>query len=181
MKIIAGLGNPGRKYAANRHNIGALIAGEISRHFSVLLKDDVFSSITGKGKINGESVLIILPQTYMNNSGIAIKAALDYYREDPGSLVVIHDEIELPFGDYRYKFGGGHKGHNGIRSIIQHTGTPDFHRIRVGVSRPRDGERAVADHVLSDFTQEELDRFYTMRSPIIEFITNLFFKGEGVE
>ena len=94
----------------------------------------------------------------MNNSGGPVRAALDYYKVAPERLVVVHDEIELPFGEFRLKFGGGHKGHNGIRSIMQEVGSADFHRIRFGVGRPDNPEIAVADHVLSNFSDEELSR-----------------------
>jgi len=174
MKVIAGLGNPGKKYHRNRHNAGALVVEEICRRLSIPLKDGSFSSIGGRGAIGNEPVLALLPQTYMNNSGIAVKSALDYYRELPGSLVVIHDEVELPFGEFRHKFGGGHKGNNGIRSIMQHLGTPDFHRIRIGVGRPVHDETRVADHVLSDFNADEMTRLEDIYGLVYDFILHLF-------
>lgn len=158
MKIIACLGNPGKKYRNNRHNIGFLLGESIARLASLAPGKKQFSAAAGTGTIAGEAVLFLFPDTFMNNSGVSVRAALDYYRESADNLIVIHDEIELPFGEVRIKFGGGHKGHNGLRSIIQHTGTADFHRIRFGVGRPPHPDMAVADYVLSDFTSDELAR-----------------------
>ncbi len=173
MKIIAFLGNPGKKYSRNRHNIGAIIGDIAAGHFGIKVKEKEFSAHTGAGKIAGMPVLLLFPQTYMNASGTSVQAALQYYREAPANLVVVHDEIELPFGEFRTKFGGGHKGHNGLRSIIQHTGSADFHRIRVGVGRPAHPETAVADHVLSDFTGEEMQRIIEMAPSIIEALAGI--------
>jgi len=158
MKILACLGNPGKQYARNRHNAGFLAGEFLAGRYDIRLKEKRFSSICGAGDIAGEKTLIMLPQTYMNNSGTAVKAAMEYYGLEPGSLAVIHDEIELPFGEVRMKFGGGHKGQNGIRSIIQHAGSADFHRIRIGVGRPPHPDMAVADHLLSNFTAGEMER-----------------------
>ncbi len=113
MKIIACLGNPGRKYRNNRHNIGVLLGEAVAGAAGISLRIKEFSSTTGAGKIAGQAVLMIFPETFMNNSGVALRAAIDYYRETAENIIVIHDEIELPFGEFRLKFGGGHKGHNG--------------------------------------------------------------------
>lgn len=156
MKIIACLGNPGKKYSNNRHNIGFLLGEAVARIANIPLRKKEFSSTTGAGEMAGRSVLLLFPETFMNNSGVALRAAIDYYRESPENIVVIHDEIELPFAEFRLKFGGGHKGHNGLRSIIRHIGTSDFHRLRFGVGRPPHPEMVVADYVLSDFTVAEL-------------------------
>ena len=145
MKIIACLGNPGRKYRKTRHNVGFIIGEFLSDFHSISVNKKQFSSITGTGKINGTDVCIIMPQTYMNNSGSAVRGAMDFYRAEIEDLIVVHDEIELPFGEVKTKFGGGHKGHNGLRSIIQHTGSADFHRIRIGVGRPENEHLTVAD------------------------------------
>lgn len=155
MIVIACLGNPGRKYKKTRHNIG-FIAGDYLRGcWSIKLSKKFDSAETGAGRIQGLEVRLLFPQTYMNNSGMAVKRALDFHKGDSTQLIVIHDEIELAFGDIRHKFGGGHKGHNGLRSIIQHCGSPDFHRIRFGVGRPDNPHITVADYVLSKFTKDE--------------------------
>ncbi|HNR88391.1 MAG TPA: aminoacyl-tRNA hydrolase [Spirochaetota bacterium] len=156
MFIIACLGNPGSAYGRNRHNVGFLAGEYLARTNGIRLDKKSFSSITGKGRFAGSDVLIMLPQTYMNASGDAVQAAMSFYRLGGESLVVLHDEVELPFGEVRVKFGGGHKGHNGVRSIIQQTGSADFHRIRIGVGRPPREGMSVADHALSNFSAEEL-------------------------
>jgi PTH1 family peptidyl-tRNA hydrolase len=126
-----------------------------------------FNALTGTGKIAAQDVLLLFPQTYMNNSGAAVGAALQYYRESAENLVVVHDEIELPFGEIRAKFGGGHKGNNGIRSIIEHAGTPDFHRIRSASAGPP-RETPVADYLLSNFSSEEYARLKELFPAVIE-------------
>jgi PTH1 family peptidyl-tRNA hydrolase len=157
MIVIACLGNPGKQYARNRHNAGFLAGEFLAASHGIGIREKKFSSLCGAGTIAGEKAIILLPQTFMNNSGTAVKAAMDYHSVEPGSLIVIHDDIELPFGEVRAKFGGGHKGQNGIRSIIQHIGTADFHRIRIGVGRPPHPDMAVADYLLSNFTAGELE------------------------
>lgn len=157
MKIIACLGNPGKQYARNRHNAG-FIAGEyLADRNGIQLREKKFSSLCGSGTVFGEKILLMLPQTFMNNSGTAVKAAMDYHSVGAESLIVVHDDIEIPFGEIRVKFGGGHKGQNGIRSIIQHAATADFHRIRIGVGRPPHPDLAVADYLLSNFSSVELE------------------------
>ncbi len=156
MKIIACLGNPGKKYCRNRHNAGFLYGEHLSRLYGIPLSPKQFSALSGTGRIAGRDVLLLLPQTFMNRSGDSVQAALAYYREEPGNLIVAHDEIELPFGEMRRKTGGGHKGQNGLRSIIEQIKSPDFHRLRIGVGRPDHPEMTVADHVLSNFSPEEL-------------------------
>lgn len=155
MKVIACLGNPGRQYLRTRHNIGFILGEYFAREHGIPMKGKSFSSLTGTGTIGETPVVLLMPQTFMNNSGNAVVQALQFYKADPADLVVVHDEIELPFGESRVKFGGGHKGHNGIRSIIQLIGTPDFHRLRIGVGRPDHPAIGVADYVLAPFTGEE--------------------------
>lgn len=179
MKIIACLGNPGRKYKKNRHNAGFIIGHYLVKKLRIKTGKKSFNAESGRGKAWGNDVLILFPDTFMNKSGISVKAALQYYGVSPENLIVIHDEIELPFGDYRIKFGGGHKGHNGLRSIIQENGTADFHRVRIGVGRPENNERAVADYVLSDFSKDELNRLLEDAPEITGIIKNIITEQEG--
>jgi len=174
MIIISCLGNPGAQYRRNRHNIGFIIGSYLSTHWKIPVSKNSFSSLYGTGTIESRDICIILPQTYMNNSGQSVKKALDYFRTDPSSLIVIHDEIELDFGVYKTKFGGGHKGQNGIRSIIEHLGTPDFHRLRFGVGRSPVPQVSVADYVLSDFSEIELEQVQLMLPEIANTIQTLF-------
>ncbi len=173
MKIIACLGNPGKKYNKNRHNAGFIIGKYFTNEFDISINKKSFNSQHGTGKIENVDVLVLFPSNYMNKSGIAVNAALQYYNEDPENLIVIHDEIELPFGEIRTKIGGGHKGHNGLRSIIQEIGAPDFHRIRVGVGRPPHPDMEVADYVLSNFIEDELKKIEELSPAIIDQIKSL--------
>ncbi len=173
MKIIACLGNPGKKYSRNRHNAGFIIGDMIAGYYGISAGAAKFSALSGTGKIAANDVLLLFPQTYMNNSGAAVGAALQYYRESAENLVVLHDEIELPFGEIRTKFGGGHKGNNGIRSIIEHTGTPDFHRIRIGVGRPPSAEIPVADYLLSNFSSEEFSKIKELFPDVIGLLEKI--------
>jgi peptidyl-tRNA hydrolase, PTH1 family len=159
MNIIACLGNPGKKYISNRHNIGFILGSYLAGVYHAGTEKKEFSSITARFTINDSPNLLIFPQTFMNNSGKAISAALAFHKIEPEHLIVIHDEIELPFGDIRQKKGGGHKGHNGLRSIMEQIGTGDFYRIRFGVGRPDNPELSVADYVLSNFTGDEKEKF----------------------
>lgn len=169
MKIITCLGNPGKKYAGNRHNVGMIIGMGIAEKYSITINKKEHDAITGSGSIEGYDCLFVLPQTYMNNSGIAVQKVLSYYKETPENLIVLHDEIELQFGHVKIKYSGGHKGHNGIRSIQQHLGTPDFYRIRIGVGRP-DDDKPVADYVLSDFTYEEKNHLQQITQKVLSLL-----------
>jgi PTH1 family peptidyl-tRNA hydrolase len=174
MKIIACLGNPGRKYKKTRHNIGFIIGEFLAKSLSISMKKKDFKSIFGTGKIGGQDVCIIMPQTYMNNSGFSIRQILKYYKSDETDLLVVHDEIELPFGTINFKSGGGHKGHNGLRSIVQEVGTSEFKRLRFGVGRPDNDNISVADYVLSNFQKEELFKIEESLPGIMEEVeTNL--------
>jgi PTH1 family peptidyl-tRNA hydrolase len=158
MFVLACLGNPGRKYARNRHNIGFMVGEYLADRFGIAVSKASFGARAGKGAMDGREVLLLFPLDFMNNSGGPVRKALDYYRVPTGRLVVVHDDIELSFGTVKAKYGGGHKGHNGIRSISAELGTADFHRIRFGVGRPENEAAPVADFVLSDFTAEERER-----------------------
>ncbi|GAK33598.1 peptidyl-tRNA hydrolase [Iodidimonas nitroreducens] len=154
MRLLAGLGNPGNQYADNRHNIGFMAVDEIIRRHLFTPDRPRFSGLVSEGSIDGEKLIIIKPQTYMNESGRAIGEALRYYKLDPSDLIVFHDELDLAPGRMRVKIGGGHAGHNGLRSIISHVGGPDFVRVRLGIGHPGDKDRVVP-YVLSDFAKSE--------------------------
>ena len=154
MKIIIGLGNPGRKYERTRHNAGFLAVDQIARDLRFSLSQEKYHAFIGKCRIGDEDALVAKPQTFTNESGRSVGAVLRYTYAKPADLIVVHDELDIPLGTVRVKTGGGHGGHNGLRSIIEHIGTPDFIRIRVGVGRPAPG-RDAADYVLSPFTAEE--------------------------
>ena len=149
MLILAGLGNPGAKYEGNRHNIGFMAADEIARRWRFGAERAKFQSVIAEGEVDGVKVLLMKPQTYMNESGRAVGEAARFYKVPPANVVVFHDEIDLAPGRFRMKTGGGAAGQNGVRSLISQLG-PDFRRGRMGVGHPGDPQ-LVHSHVLSDF------------------------------
>lgn len=154
MKIVIGLGNPGRKYERTRHNIGFMVADDLAAAAGVSLSQEKHHALMGKANIGGEAVILAKPQTFMNDSGRSAAAlARDAYAA-AGDLIVVHDELDLALGTVRVKTGGGHGGHNGLRSLIDSLGSADFIRVRVGIGRPPAGADA-ADYVLSPFGAEE--------------------------
>lgn len=154
MKLIVGLGNPGEQYQASRHNLGFLTIDYLSGRQGISLQRRGFDSIFGQGRIGNEAVLLAKPQTFMNLSGFALEKLLAYFRTDIEDLLVIHDDLDLPFQTLRLKKGGGGGGHKGLASIIEHLGSSDFFRVRVGIGKPaRKG--MVERYVLSPFTEEE--------------------------
>ena len=153
MKLIVGLGNPGAQYAETRHNIGFMVVERLAQEFHVSLKRKGHEGVYGVGRILGEEVTLLLPQTFMNRSGASVGSACQSLGVEPGDLIVVHDEIDLEPGCLRVKVGGGHAGHNGLRSISSVVGN-DFARLRVGVGRPPAGGD-VAAYVLSRFSATE--------------------------
>ncbi|MBX4925181.1 PTH1 family peptidyl-tRNA hydrolase [Rhizobium binae] len=155
MLIIAGLGNPGGKYAGNRHNIGFMAVDAIHRRHSFSPWSKKFKAEIAEGELGGEKVLLIKPQTYMNLSGEAVGEAMRFYKLQPADLVAIYDELDLPPGKARLKTGGGHGGHNGIRSLDAHCGK-EYRRLRLGIGHPGVKEM-VQNHVLGDFAKADRD------------------------
>lgn len=160
MHLVVGLGNPGKKYERNRHNVGFMVVERLAQSHDLPAFKEKFSGVWTKGEIVvGDArhpVALLLPHTFMNLSGDSVQPAAAFLKVDPGHVIVVHDELDLPWQDVRLKVGGGHAGHNGLRSIIQRLGTPDFVRVRVGIGRPPPGFRGdVADWVLSDFDAME--------------------------
>jgi peptidyl-tRNA hydrolase, PTH1 family len=154
MKIIVGLGNPGKKYERTRHNAGFMAVDALASNLSFDFAQEKHHARIGRVRIGAENSIIAKPQTYMNDSGRAVGAILRDTYAVVSDLIVIHDELDLPLGSVRVKIGGGHGGHNGLRSIIEHIGSSDFIRIRIGIGRP-EPEVDPADYVLSQFTAEE--------------------------
>lgn len=153
MRLVVGLGNPGAGYARNRHNIGFMAADEIVRRHAFSAWRNKFQAELADGTLSGEKVIVLKPLTYMNLSGQAVGEALRFYKILPKDVIVIYDEIELPPGKIRVKQGGGHAGHNGLRSLDQHIGK-DYWRVRLGVGRPPQKEQ-VANYVLHDFAKAD--------------------------
>ncbi|MDW6022305.1 aminoacyl-tRNA hydrolase [Mesorhizobium sp. BAC0120] len=153
MLVFAGLGNPGARYAKNRHNVGFMAADAIHRRHSFSPWSKKFQAEIAEGKLGGEKVLLVKPQTFMNLSGQAVGEALRFYKLSPGDLTVFYDEIDLAPGKVRVKIGGGAGGHNGIRSLDGHLGQ-EYRRVRIGVGHPGVKEM-VMPHVLGDFSKAD--------------------------
>ena len=156
MKLVAGLGNPGKEYASTKHNLGFLAVDEIARRAGIDLTKKKFRGSYGEGFLSGEKLILLKPETYMNRSGEAVSEAAVFYNISPPDIIVIHDEMDLPSGTVRVKAGGGSAGHNGIRSIVERIGSPDFIRIRMGIGKPGEKSKG-ASHVLSKFGSGESD------------------------
>ena len=157
--IICCLGNPGDEYVKTRHNIGFRIGEYLANHFSFEKLKKKFNAKRFEGVISGQKVMIIEPQTYMNNSGVAVKEFKDFFNVNNDKIYVIHDEIDLDQGRVKIKVGGGHNGHNGIKSLDQFIGK-DYNRVRVGVSRPsriyeNNVDENISSWVLSNFSSDE--------------------------
>ena len=157
MHLVVGLGNPGREYERSRHNVGFLVADALREAGAWPDYKQKFSGVWTRGSLaNGAPVALLKPQTFMNLSGDSVQPAAAFLKVPPADIIVVHDELDLPWKDVRLKMGGGHAGNNGVRSIIQRLGTPDFVRVRVGIGKPPPGFRgAGADWVLSDFDAVE--------------------------
>lgn len=155
MKCIVGLGNIGRKFNQTRHNIGFMVVDELIDKHNIPLDKQKFNGLYATAMINGEKVLIIEPMTYMNASGEAVRPLMDYFNVDIKDLIVLYDDLDMPPGRLRLRQKGSAGGHNGMRSLIQHLGTDEFKRIRIGIGRPT-GRMKVPDFVLQRFTDDEM-------------------------
>lgn len=155
MLLLAGLGNPGRQYENHRHNVGFMAADAIARRQSFSPWTKKFSALVCEGRLGGEKVLLMKPQTFMNRSGQAVGEAMRFYKLTPAELIVFYDELDLAPGKVRVKTGGGSGGHNGIKSIDAHCGK-DYRRVRIGIGHPGDKAR-VTGHVLGDFAKADRD------------------------
>jgi PTH1 family peptidyl-tRNA hydrolase len=149
--LVVGLGNPGREYAGNRHNVGWMVVDELARRHGASWREK-FSGRLAELRIDGHKVALLKPETFMNESGRAVAAARAFFKLEPDAILVVHDEVDLESGRLQARLGGGLAGHNGLRSVAAYLKTPEFLRLRVGVGRPgRRDRRPVADYVLSDF------------------------------
>lgn len=153
--ILAGLGNPGPTYQWTRHNAGFLFLDHLAYLENVTITKKLFSGFSGEWDFNGHRLILLKPQTFMNLSGKSVMQALQFYKVAPSNLIVVHDELDLPFGALRFKNGGGHGGHNGLRSIMEQLGKGDFMRIRVGIDKSPHGD--TTGHVLGKIPSQQLD------------------------
>ncbi|TKC13901.1 aminoacyl-tRNA hydrolase [Robertmurraya kyonggiensis] len=154
MKLIVGLGNPGKQYEKTRHNIGFEVIDYLSEQLQIPLDQAKHKGVYGVGNVRGEKVFLLKPLTYMNLSGESVRPLMDYYQIDLEDLIVIYDDLDLPVGRIRLRQKGSAGGHNGMKSIIAHVGSQEFNRIRVGINRPSNGQ-PIVDYVLGRFSKEE--------------------------
>ena len=152
--VVVGLGNPGKTYSGNRHNVGAMIADVLAARMGTGFKNHKSGADVLDGRLAGIRVVLAKPRSYMNLSGAPVAALSRFFSIDPAQVVALHDELDLPYGTIRVKFGGGEGGHNGLRSISAALGTKDYLRVRFGIGRPP-GRMDPADYVLRDFSAAE--------------------------
>jgi PTH1 family peptidyl-tRNA hydrolase len=176
-KLIVGLGNPGSKYQWTRHNAGFMVLDKLSDAAGISTARKKFSGFYGEGSWQGEQLLLLKPLTFMNLSGRSVAEALRFHKLSLENLIVIHDDLDIPFGMVKVKEGGGHAGHNGLRSLLSELGSGDFTRVRVGIGRPSRGD--VVDYVLNRFADEELSRLPDILDGIIDLLYVFCKEGPG--
>lgn len=168
MKMIVGLGNPGKKYEKTKHNVGFMVVDKLARAHNATFQKNPFEAEVATFFLNGEKIVLVKPLTYMNESGRSVGPLMTYLGIYPEELVVIYDDLDLALGKIRLRQKGSAGGHNGMKSLIAHLGTQEFYRIKIGIDRPRKGQ-SVVQHVLSPFSKEEM--------PHIEDSLDLAFKA----
>jgi PTH1 family peptidyl-tRNA hydrolase len=180
--LVVGLGNPGDKYAATRHNVGQMVVDELVRRHNVKLtshksRTNIAAFKLGVG-VDAHPVIVAKSQSFMNETGGPIKALANFYSVDPEKIIVLHDELDIPFAAIRTKFAGGDNGHNGLKSMTSAFSAPDYYRVRLGIGRPM-GEQDPADFVLKAFSkveQKDLSEFIVRGADVVETLIN-----EGLE
>ena len=168
MRIVAGLGNPGDRYASHRHNVGFMLVDQLAADYGFSSWKAKHGGLLAEGRIDAEKIILFKPQSYMNKSGLPVETLLQFYRLSADDLIVVHDEIDLSAGKIRVKHDGGHGGHNGLRDIDRHIG-PAYWRLRIGVGRSR-FKAEVDQHVLSDFDKD--DRIWL--TPLLSALSDLW-------
>ena len=172
MKLVVGLGNKGREYENTRHNMGFMLVDRYLEYKNITDKfKEKFNAMYVETTINNEKVIFIKPTTYMNNSGIAVRAFLDFYKLNSEDILVISDDLDLDLGKFRLRRNGSSGGHNGLKSIISHLGTDNFKRLRIGISNDKDD---VINYVLSKFSKKELNEIDTMFDTIALVLDDYF-------
>jgi len=174
-RLIIGLGNPGPKYQWTRHNAGFMVLDRLSRVMGVAVAKKSFSGLYGEGSWHGDRLLLLKPQTFMNLSGRSAAEALRFHKLTLSDLIVIHDDLDIPFGRVKIKEGGGHGGHNGLRSLMQELGGGGFVRVRIGVGRPVHGD--AADYVLANFPPTEMASLPILLDGVVDLLGELVKSG----
>jgi PTH1 family peptidyl-tRNA hydrolase len=153
-RVVVGIGNPGAKYAFNRHNLGFMVVDRLAEMLGVTFKEEPrFHALSAKGTVAGEALYLLKPTTYVNESGVALRRMIDYYKIPTEGVIIVVDDIALPLGAMRLKEKGGAGGHNGLKSVATHLGTQQYIRLRMGIGAA--GQKALTSHVLGDFSKEE--------------------------
>jgi PTH1 family peptidyl-tRNA hydrolase len=178
-QLIVGLGNPGSKYDRTRHNIGFDVVDSAARYWQIpCAPHRKFQGDFGEGGVHGHKLGLLKPSTYMNNSGQAIRAVVDWYKLSPAAVLVIYDDMDLPLGRLRLRFKGSAGGHNGMKSTIAHLGTSDFPRLRLGIGSPTgDRKSETVSHVLSKFAPEELEPVQNAIDQSLRLLDSILTKG----
>ncbi len=176
MRLIAGLGNPGKKYQYSRHNLGFMVIDRLSRIHQAKIFWPRFQGRVAKTRIESEDVALLKPHTFMNLSGESVAQALNKFRLKPDKLIVIHDDLDLAIGQIKITFGGGSAGHNGIESIIDRLGVKEFHRLRLGIGKPPEKDDAVS-FVLSEFGPGEMEAVERMMENACQAVRVLISEG----
>jgi len=175
VKLIVGLGNPGPKYQWTRHNAGFMVLDRLSHLAGLTVTRKNFSGLCGEGSWQGDRLILLKPQTFMNLSGRSVAEALRFHKLTVEDLIVIHDDLDIPFGRVKLKAGGGHAGHNGLRSLSQELGSGAFLRVRMGIGRPLHGD--VVNYVLSNFSPEEMIGLPRLLDGIVDLLEMLITEG----
>jgi len=157
MKIIVGLGNPGREYAQTKHNVGFMLVDALAEKLGIADWQSKFDALIAEGRMGTEKILLVKPQTYMNESGRAVGPLMNWYKLMPEQLIVAHDDMDIPAGTIRIRKKGSAGGHNGIKSVLAHVGDENFSRVRIGIGRPLPGW-TVINHVLAPFQEEDVPK-----------------------
>ena len=174
-KLIVGLGNPGPKYLWTRHNAGFMVIDRLSAISGLSVSRKNFLGLSGEGAYAGSRLILLKPQTFMNLSGRSVAEALRFHKLSLQDLVVIHDDLDVPFGQLKVKEGGGHAGHNGLRSLIQELGGNEFFRLRVGIGRPEHGD--VVNYVLTNFSGDEMQALPAVLDGTVDCLELLLREG----
>ena len=177
MYVICGLGNPGKKYANTRHNMGFITIDQLAEKHDIKVDRVKFKALVGEGRIAGQRVLLVKPQTYMNLSGESVQEVMHFYKLDPEELIVIYDDLDLEVGALRLRKFGSAGTHNGMRSVVQHLNSDRFPRIRLGIGA--NGRRDIIDHVIGGFTKEEAP---VLREAVTKAVSCIeCMRGEGID
>jgi PTH1 family peptidyl-tRNA hydrolase len=174
--IVAGLGNPGERYAGTRHNVGAIVLERLAERAGAAFKRHKSGCLVAETEMGGRRVVLARPLAYMNESGRPLRDLGAFYKIPPERFVVIHDELDIPFGEVRIKAGGGTAGHNGLGSIVNHLKSRDFARVRIGISRPP-GIKGATDHVLDRFTSSERRQLTEVVDTAADAVERIFEAG----